>query len=278
MQAPFRPPLSAIQPLHRRGAYRGVALSAGLCLLIACTTPDSAGRLLFKRGATKLPETLVWQDFSGQIDIGAARNDELIVQLKTLIKERLKPMDTKAQRSLRLQSVIVACRQKPRSACACRVVIELIGSDQKTPLLGMEGRAELAMAGLADHHALQRAMPALFNHALQTALEAIDKRPPGHSKMARAARSQDHQHFSAWADKLAQPGLSEAQRIALWITLGHIGIESDLPRLSTMTAQSPGEALARQRALTWIGAASRQAGKSGQAHVESRPGANGDSP
>lgn len=278
MQAPFRPPLSAIQPLHRRGAYRGVALSAGICLLLACTTPDSAGRLLFRRGATSLPETLVWQDFSGQIDIDMPANKKLLGQLRTLIKKRIVPIDPGAQRSLSLQSVIIGCRKKPRAACACRVVIELLGSDQKTPLRGMEGRAELAMAGLADHHGIERAMPTLFNHALQTALLAIDKRPPAHSEMERASRRQDHQHFSAWADKLALPGLNDAQRIALWITLGHIGIQSDLPRLLETPAQSPGEALARRRALAWIGAASRQAGKSVQAHVESRPGANGDSP
>jgi hypothetical protein len=278
MQAPFRPPQSAIQSLHRRGAGRGVALSFGLCLLLACTTPDSAGRLLFRRGATDLPETLVWQEFSGQTNIDMASNEELLEQLKNLITARVIPIDTDAQRSLRLQSVIVGCRQKPRAACACRVVVELLGSDQTTALRGMEGRAELAMAGLADAQGLQRALPTLFNHALRTALAADDKRPPAYSQMERAARRQDHQQFSAWADKLAQPGLSEARRIALWITLGHIGIHSDLPRLSKTAALSPGEALARQRALAWIGAASRQAGKSVQAHVESRPGANGDSP
>ena len=144
----------------------------------ACTTPQQSARLLFQRGATSLPPKLIWQAFDGQIAIEPGlESAELNVQLGVTLNEVMRPQSASSPLSLRLQSLILGCRSKPRPSCGCRTVIELVGSDQQTTLRGMEGIAVLTLARPADADALLRAAPSLVEHAIQAALEAPDQRP-----------------------------------------------------------------------------------------------------
>ena len=276
---PLRPPAVSLQSRHRRAAQQILVRAALLCLLGACTTPTQAGRLLFQRGATQLPDgALVWLPFTGQIAIEDLDESELAPVVHRELASLLRPQNERAALSLRLQGVILGCRGGARAACACRVVVELVGGDQDTVLRGMEGRAELAMARQADGAALQRALPALLRSAIGSALSAPDRRPPGGSEMARLIRAGDSSRLDQWINQLKHDQLNQERRIVLWIALGHVAKGHALKRLMTIKADTPPEAEARTRALRWIRAATTQAGKRGKPHVESRPGATGELP
>ena len=249
-------PVVALQSRHRRAAQQILVRAALLCLLSACTTPDQAGRLLFQRGATDLPSgALIWLPFSGQIAIDHAAENNLRPAVQKELALLTQPQSEDAPLSLRLQGVIIACRAGARAACACRAVIELVGSDQNTALRGMEGRAELAMARPADEAALRRMLPALLRAAIRSGLTAPDRRPPGGSEMARLIRAGDNSHLDRWADQLEHQNLDPDRRIVLWIALGHVAKGGNLKRLRTIEAKSPAEAAARTRAMRWIRAA-----------------------
>ncbi len=250
------PPTVSPQTRHRRAAKYSLAQASLICLLSACTTPNQAGRLLFQRGATQLPKaSLVWQTFDGQVAIDHPNESEIRPQVLEHLKPLLKPTNKKAPLSLRLQGVIIACREGVQAACACRVVIELVGKDQRTVLRGMEGRAELAMARPADKGALRRALATLLTSAIDAALTAPDRRPPAVSAMARLIRAGDSSQLDHWAAQLERQTLSQQQRIVLWVALGHVAKEQDLERLNSIPAKSIAEAKARTRALLWIRAA-----------------------
>ena len=249
-------PMVALQSRHRRAAQQILVRAALLCLLGACTTPDHAGRLLFQRGATQLPEgPLVWLPFSGQIAIEHSAENKLRPAVRRELADLLQPQIEDAPLSLRMQGVIIACRAGARAACAGRIVIELVGSDQNTVLRGMEGRAELAMARPADEAALRRMLPALLRSAVRSAITAPDRRPPAGSEMARLIRAGDNSHLDQWVDQLEHQNLSQDRRIVLWIALGHVANDGDLKRLMSIEAKSSPEAKARSRALRWIRAA-----------------------
>ncbi len=251
-----KPPTVPPQSRHRRAGKYSLAQACLICLLCACTTPNQAGRLLFQRGATQLPsKPLVWQPFTGQIAIDHPQAAPLRSQVIEQLNQLLKPRAETAPLSLRLQGVIVACREGATAACACRVVIELVGKDRQTVLRGMEGRAELAMARPADKDALSRALPTLISSAVEAALTAPDRRPPAVSDMARLIRAGDSSQLNQWAAQLEQQALSPQQRIVLWVALGHVAKARDLKRLNTIPAKSVAEAKARTRALLWIRAA-----------------------
>jgi len=249
-------PVVALQSRHRRAAQQILVRAALLCLLGACTTPDHAGRLLFQRGATQLPEgALVWLPFSGQIAIDHSAEKKLKPAVHRELAELMQPRIEDARRSLRVQGVIIGCRDGARAACACRLVIELVGSDQNTVLRGMEGRAELAMARPADEAALRRMLPALLRSAIRSAITAPDRRPPGGSEMARLIRAGDNSHLDQWIGQLEDQSPKPDRRIVLWIALGHVAKGGDLKRLMAIEAKSSAEAEARTRALRWIRAA-----------------------
>ena len=173
----FRCAKRRLHPVLRRAAVGMLTVLSLTGAGAACTTPQQSARLLFQRGATSLPPKLIWQAFDGQIAIEPGlESAELNVQLGVTLNEVMRPQSASSPLSLRLQSLILGCRSKPRPSCGCRTVIELVGSDQQTTLRGMEGIAVLTLARPADADALLRAAPSLVEHAIQAALEAPDQR------------------------------------------------------------------------------------------------------
>lgn len=245
----------------------------------ACTTPQQSARLLFQRGATSLPPKLIWQAFDGQIAIEPGlESAELNVQLGVTLNEVMRPQSASSPLSLRLQSLILGCRSKPRPSCGCRTVIELVGSDQQTTLRGMEGIAVLTLARPADADALLRAAPSLVEHAIQAALEAPDQRPAAVSELEKSIRAGNGEQIADWMEQLKQPNTPEIRRINLWLAIGHVADRKSLRELELLQPTSEREKGVRLRALRWIRAASPGAGKSSPADVQSSSGEDGDRP
>jgi len=248
-------------------------------MLQACTTPNQAGRLIFQRGSTDVPQPVRWLGFDGQIAIQPPFDQPLIEQqVKALLDTHSAPSAIDPPRALKVQSLILGCKSKPSSSCGVRVVVEVVGNDQQTILRAMEGIAELNLARPADNQTVRRALPALIQAALNAAVQANDQRPPPVSRMERLIRRGSTEEIQPWIRGLEDQDTSEIQRINLWIALGHVANLDHLSRLKSLQPKSDREAQVRNRALRWIGAASADAGKSSPAHVPYPSAEDGDRP
>jgi hypothetical protein len=233
--------------------------------------------VIFQRGATPVPQNIVWTPFQGEILIQNPQGSGLVKQASAWIHETLRPLHTQGSRALRLQSPIIACRPAPAAACAARVVVEVVGSDGTTPLRAMEGRAELQMSTTINTTALSRAMPHLLHAAITQAIQAPDLRPHPMGEIERLSRKESRKDVRQWMDELKQTQTPAPRRTVLWVALGHVGIKADLTQLEQLMAKGPNEERARTRALRWIRAASEHAGKTPDPHVKSHSGAKGGS-
>ena len=248
-------------------------------MLQACTTPNQAGRLIFQRGATDIPQTVRWLGFDGQIAVQPPFDQPTIEQhIKGLLDTQLAPKAVSPLRALKVQSLILGCKSKPSPSCGLRAVVEVVGNDRQTILRAMEGIAELNLARPADTQTVRRALPALVQAALHAAVQANDQRPPPVSRMERLIRQGSTQEIQPWIRGLEDQDTPEIRRINLWIALGHVANHKHLDRLKSLQPKSDREAQVRNRALRWISAASADAGKSSPAHVTSPPAKDGDRP
>ncbi len=271
--------IAIAQHRHRRARLPILAHFFLTFMLQACTTPNQAGRLIFQRGATPIPQPIVWLDFDGQIAIQPKFDQSVIRQkIHALIQAQLVPQKPNPSRALKLQSVIVGCKPKPNPSCGMRVVVEVVGNDQRTILRAMEGIAELNLARPADTETVSRALSTLLETAVHTAIHTQDQRPAAVSKMEQLIRQGSTEQIQHWTRQLEDESTSEVQRINLWIALGHVATRAHLEQLKTIQTRSDREAQVRHRALRWIDAASSGAGKSSPAHVKSSLGKDGDRP
>ena len=120
-------------------------------------------------------------------------------------------------------------------------------------------------------------MPQLLDAAINQAIQAPDLRPHPVGEIERLSRQENRQKFAQWVNELSLIQTPSERRVVLWVGLGHVGTQADLIQLEQVVAKGPREARARTRALRWIRAASKHAGKTPIPHVKSPTGAKGGS-
>ena len=90
--------------------------------------------------------------------------------------------------------------------------------------------------------------------AIQSVQEGPQSRAAGHGSgpLATAIQQGAPGTLSGWLDRLAGDESNEAQRVALWLAVGHLAKEKDRERIERVEARTPREKKARQLALDWL--------------------------
>jgi hypothetical protein len=267
------------RPFERFLLVAGLGLSLAVFNL-ACTTPTTHSRQVFRRGQTADHPSAPWWPAAGlRLEAPFAADPELGARLAATLTERLIPAlgrsDNPPRRSRRIGKPRLACPPHGKGfRCYAQVFVEVLGRRGRTALWAREGVALLEVSERPEGARLRRLADALLGAAIDAALS------PEHERSARArgalgqslARG-DIAALPGWFEELSQADAVKDRRIALWLAFGHLADARWLPRLAPLSTHSPNEAEAKAWALAWIDAAGAAGEPSADptSNVPSRP-------
>ena len=227
--------------------------------LLACTTPQSQSRLRLQRQGSQPdwqqhPWSTVAKPWLGE---SFSEPEGLAERLQARLNQDLEARNLPKNKKLHLvlgRPRIACDAVGKRWRCYSQVIVEMRGARGKRALWAAEGLAWLELDRPPPLDARNTLALGLVRAAIQSVREGPQSRPAGRwaGPLATAIQLGKPGTLDHWLVSLAGDESSEAQRVALWLAVGHLAEEKDRQRIEDVKARTPRENKARQLALDWL--------------------------